>query len=94
MFDNFPKLGRPFAAGFPRDKSLRFYLTIDELKSFEQLEKNVIIYYASKGAIYNRSVHLRAILNIFDDVRILNAVFSNPTRELQSCFDKEDFSNV
>lgn len=82
-FTGYPKLGRPFVSGSKRDRYIKFYLTPDELLSFEKLEKNLTIYYASKGYLYNRSVHFRNLLNFIDDVRILNVLFENLPDEIQ-----------
>lgn len=83
MNNNLPKLGRPFLKGEPRNKYIKFYLTLDELISFEHLENNVKIYYLSHGLKYNRSDHLRKIISFYDDVALLNLVcdftiFHNP----------------
>lgn len=82
-FSGYPKLGRPFVTGAKREKYVKFYLTLDELLSFEKLEKNVQIFYFSKGYMYNRSVHFRQLLRFIDDVRILNVLFENLPDEIQ-----------
>lgn len=78
-----PKLGPPYKAGSPRDKYIKFYVSLGELISFEHLEKNVLAYYALHNFHYNRSDHFRLICKYFDDVRLLNILLENPSEDIK-----------
>jgi hypothetical protein len=88
-FSGYPKLGRPFVAGSPRNKYLKFYFSIDELKMFEMLEKNVKKFYDLRGYSYNRPAHMRLFFTNFDNPHVLHFLFENLTPELKNHYVKD-----
>ena len=89
-FSGFPKLGRPFKSGLPRDKYVKYYLTADELKAFEDLQKKVSAIYQNEGYAFNAPEYFRMFMKFYDHPTILRLFFAD--YELQG-IKKHDFDS-
>ena len=89
-FSGFPKLGRPYKTGAPRTSYVKYYLTADELKAFNELEKRVSNLYKKEGYAFNAPEHFRMFMKFYDHPVILRLFFSD--FELRG-IEKHDFSS-
>lgn len=76
-FSNYPKLGRPFKNGLPRDKYVKYYMTADELETLSKLQQTVKEIYQKEGYAFNAPEYFRMFMKFYDHPTILRLFFAD-----------------
>jgi hypothetical protein len=80
-FSGYPKLGRPFKSGSPRDKYVKFYFSEAEMKYYNDVQIKVQKLFLKNGFTFNVPDYFRLFVKFYDHPILLKLFMEDMAKD-------------